>query len=190
LDGGISRDDFIDNVAADILNKMPKAFDISLIKRTFQMNVTPISVVLLQELERFNHLVQRIESSLQLLRKALAGEIGMDTTLDGIAQALFNGQLPDNWRKLAPRTRKQLGDWMDHFQKRSQQYKFWAVSGEPLVMWLSGLHIPESYLTALVQVFTKFCNLLGKIIIFPIFKCRLHVVKIIGLWINQRCIHK
>lgn len=26
------------------------------------------------------------------------------------------------------------------------------MSGEPLVMWLSGLHIPQSYLTALVQV--------------------------------------
>jgi dynein heavy chain, axonemal len=152
MDGGMSRDEFIDNVAADILAKMPKPFDLVLIKRAFQMKVTPISVVLLQELERFNRLVDRVESTLQLLRKALAGEIGMDTMLDGIATALFNGQLPDNWRKLAPSTRKQLGDWMDHFRHRSQQYKFWAVSGEPLVLWLSGLHVPESYLTALVQV--------------------------------------
>ena len=27
----------------------------------------------------------------------------------------------------------------------------WINEGEPAVMWLSGLHIPESYLTALVQ---------------------------------------
>jgi len=26
------------------------------------------------------------------------------------------------------------------------------ASGDPLVMWLSGLHIPEAYLTALVQM--------------------------------------
>ena len=26
-----------------------------------------------------------------------------------------------------------------------------VTEGEPFVMWLSGLHIPESYLTALVQ---------------------------------------
>lgn len=39
------------------------------------------------------------------------------------------------------------------FQKlRAVQYKYWTLSGEPLVMWLSGLHIPQSYLTALVQV--------------------------------------
>jgi dynein heavy chain len=27
----------------------------------------------------------------------------------------------------------------------------WIEQGEPVVMWLSGLHIPESYLTAMVQ---------------------------------------
>lgn len=37
-------------------------------------------------------------------------------------------------------------------KRRANQYKFWAASGEPQVIWLSGLHIPESYLTALVQV--------------------------------------
>ena len=31
------------------------------------------------------------------------------------------------------------------------QYDDWCKQGDPLVMWLSGLHIPESYLTALVQ---------------------------------------
>jgi dynein heavy chain len=33
-----------------------------------------------------------------------------------------------------------------------RQYRDWASSGaDPKVMWLSGLHVPESYLTALVQ---------------------------------------
>ena len=30
-------------------------------------------------------------------------------------------------------------------------YSFQVKDAEPYVMWLSGLHIPESYLTALVQ---------------------------------------
>lgn len=38
-------------------------------------------------------------------------------------------------------------------QQRAHQYKQWSVSGEPMVMWLSGLHNPKSFLTALVQVF-------------------------------------
>ena len=40
---------------------------------------------------------------------------------------------------------------MTHYTKRNEQYAGWIREGEPAVMWLSGLHIPESYLTALVQ---------------------------------------
>jgi hypothetical protein len=68
------------------------------------------------------------------------------------ASSLFNGFLPSAWRHLVPGTQKGLGSWMNHFQRRYRQYKEWADTGkEPKVMWLSGLHIPTSYLTALVQ---------------------------------------
>merc|ERR1719335_469055 len=44
-----------------------------------------------------------------------------------------------------------LANWMAHFQRRFSQYNQWVKSGEPKCMWLSGLHIPETYLAALVQ---------------------------------------
>ncbi|EDV92648.1 GH18884 [Drosophila grimshawi] len=150
--GGISRDDFIDLVAAGILKKLPPAFETWRIRKQIQMSLSPTGVVLLQELDRFNILVVRIKKSLELLRKAIAGEIGMDNVLDNIANSLFNGLLPAVWSKLAPATCKQLASWLEHLKKRAVQYKYWSISGEPLVMWLSGLHIPQSYLTALVQI--------------------------------------
>uniref|UniRef100_A0A1A9ZFQ6 Dynein_C domain-containing protein n=1 Tax=Glossina pallidipes TaxID=7398 RepID=A0A1A9ZFQ6_GLOPL len=67
--GGISRDDFIDNVAAGILEKLPVAFETWRIKKQLQMSLTPTGVVLLQELDRFNLLVIRIKKTLELLRK-------------------------------------------------------------------------------------------------------------------------
>ena len=76
----------------------------------------------------------------------------MSEALEDLGTALFNGTLPGVWRSLAPATEKPLGAWMAHFAARHAQYTGWIASGEPLVMWLSGLHIPESYLTALVQV--------------------------------------
>lgn len=150
--GGTTRDQFIDSVAEDVLKKLPRPFEIWRIKKSFAMNITPTLIVLLQELERFNRLATRMHATLSLLRKALAGEIGMDAVLDGIALSLFNNQIPDDWRKLAPDTCKSLASWMEHLNRRCNQYKYWASSGEPLVMWLSGLHVPESYLTALVQI--------------------------------------
>ncbi|XP_028177563.1 dynein heavy chain 10, axonemal, partial [Ostrinia furnacalis] len=150
--GAMSREDFIDMIAVDVLGKLPPLFEIWRVRKQFEMNITPTLVVLLQELERFNRLVGRMRSTLSLLRKALAGEIGMDAVLDNVSYSLFNGQLPQVWRSLAPATCKGLGGWMDHFTTRTKQYTDWATMEEPIVIWLSGLHIPESYLIAHIQI--------------------------------------
>ncbi|XP_076804944.1 dynein axonemal heavy chain 10-like [Clavelina lepadiformis] len=149
--GGISRDDFINNVAKDIQNKIPTIFELDKIQRNMGASISPTSVVLLQELERWNKLIERMAKSLVELQRALAGEVGMSNELDDLARALFNGQIPAIWKKLAPDTLKSLGNWMEHFKRRHDQYTTWVNEAEPAVMWLSGLHIPESYLTALVQ---------------------------------------
>ncbi|KAK1328247.1 hypothetical protein QTO34_011819 [Cnephaeus nilssonii] len=148
---GISREDYIGNVAKDIENKMPKVFDLDLVRRHLGANITPTSVVLLQELERFNKLLVRMSRSLAELQRALAGEVGMSSELDDVAKSLFIGNIPHIWRKLAPDTLKSLGNWMLYFLRRFNQYTYWVTECEPNVMWLSGLHVPESYLTALVQ---------------------------------------
>ncbi|KAI8825885.1 dynein heavy chain and region D6 of dynein motor-domain-containing protein [Fimicolochytrium jonesii] len=148
--GGISREDFIANIAKDIQAKLPVAFDITRIAKAIGVP-SPTQVVLLQELERWNTLVERMTSSLKDLARALKGEIGMSAKLDELANSLFNGLLPGMWRSLAPQTEKGLGGWMGHFERRHQQYSDWIKNGEPVVMWLSGLHVPEAYITALVQ---------------------------------------
>ncbi|XP_043285223.1 dynein axonemal heavy chain 10 [Venturia canescens] len=149
---GTSREDFIDNVASEILAKMPPEYDMIRVKRNFGLGVTPSAVVLFQELERFNRLIRRMRTTLSQLRKAIAGEIGMDATLDSVSSALHNGTLPQEWAALAPATKKNLGSWMEHFDRRIAQYTNWAGCNEPIVIWLSGLHIPETYIAALVQM--------------------------------------
>lgn len=90
-------------------------------------------------------------SSLKDLQRALAGEIGFSSQLEDLSTSLFNGQLPSMWAKLTPVTEKQLAAWMLWFQRCYTQYRSWAEHGEPAVMWLSGLHTPETYIAALVQ---------------------------------------
>ncbi|XP_010079877.1 PREDICTED: dynein heavy chain 10, axonemal-like, partial [Pterocles gutturalis] len=148
---GISRDEYIGNVAKDIGDKIPQVFDLDEIRKSLGRGISPTGVVLLQELERFNKLIVRMAKSLAELQRALAGEVGMSSELDDVAQALFNGQIPAIWRRLAPDTLKTLGNWIIFFRARYDQYTSWVNEGEPKVLWLSGLHIPESYLTALLQ---------------------------------------
>lgn len=148
---GTSREDFISGIAAGIQAKLPEPFDLERVRSSCGPAPTPTQVVLLQELERFNRLLVLMRSSLADLQRALAGEVGMSQALDDVARALFNGAIPPMWRRLAPATLKSLANWMKHFDDRFDQYQKWVAHGDPAVMWLSGLHIPESYLTALVQ---------------------------------------
>ena len=67
--GGISRDQFIDNTANDILKKIPPVNDLDKIRKKYGLDVTPTTVVLLQELERFNKLTSSMHRSLSTLRR-------------------------------------------------------------------------------------------------------------------------
>ena len=63
----------------------------------------------------------------------------MSNELDDVARALFNGQIPQIWRALAPDTLKNLANWMAHFRQRNDQYVSWVNDGEPNCTWLSGV---------------------------------------------------
>nr|CEL77298.1 TPA: dynein-1-alpha heavy chain, flagellar inner arm I1 complex, putative [Toxoplasma gondii VEG] len=112
---------------------------------------TPTEVVLMQEVERFNSLAERMRTTLNDLRRALRGEIGLSAELEDLANFLVTGFLPRDWARLAPPSLKPLGSWLAHFLRRYDQYKAWIDKGEPWCFWLSGLHIPDSLLTALIQ---------------------------------------
>ena len=65
-------------------------------------------------------------SDVHVCLQALAGEVGMSNELDDVSRSLYNGMIPTIWRKLAPATLKQLGNWMSHFQNRFAQYSTWV----------------------------------------------------------------
>jgi len=155
--GGMSREDVIANSADRIAGAVPEPTDILVVKKKLGIP-SPTEIVLLQELERWNALVIQMSASLADLKRALKGEIGMSESLDELATSLYNGYLPQMWRRLCPDTQKKLGSWMEHFKHRFEQYRGWVDTGEPKVIWLAGLHIPESYLTALVQAACRLKN--------------------------------
>ncbi|VDM31178.1 unnamed protein product [Hydatigera taeniaeformis] len=142
---------FIMEITERVLQSLPPTFDREAIRATFKEKMGPTAVVLLQELELFNRLILQMRSTLTNLKRALSGAVDLSSELEQMAVSLLSGQLPDLWRNHAPDTKKSLADWLTHFHRRTEQYKAWAASGEPIVIWLSGLHVPESFLFAVVQ---------------------------------------
>lgn len=93
-----------------------------------------------------------MDASLRELQRALAGDVGFSSPLEAIAAALAIGVLPAAWARLNPATEKPLAPWLAWLLRRHAQYEAWAATGEaPPVVWLAGLHVPETFLAALVQ---------------------------------------
>lgn len=66
--GGISREEFIGKIASDIQSKLPPLFDVELIRKNYT-EIHPTTVVLLQELDRFNVLTKKMSTSLVTLQR-------------------------------------------------------------------------------------------------------------------------
>lgn len=60
-------------MAQDIQNKLPELFDMDVIRKKFGTDISPTTVVLLQEIERFNKLVVRMQLSLAELQRVRMG---------------------------------------------------------------------------------------------------------------------
>jgi len=154
-DKGSSKEQFSLDLADNLLqNKIKEKFDVVHINNQFKSK-SPIEAVLIQELERFNLLIDKMVRTLTDLKKSINGEITMNSEIEEIMISLFNGAIPNQWKNIAPETQKSLGNWIDHFQKRHEQYEKWVAQGEPKVMWLSGLHVPGSYLKAIIQTTSR-----------------------------------
>lgn len=115
--GGINKEEYVGQVCQDLEAQLPELFDVYNIRKKFEVPV-PTQIVLLQELERFNVLLEVMRSSLFDLQRALKGIIGMNDSLDSISGSLFNGFVPDAWKIKAPQTLKKLTSWMEHFKRR------------------------------------------------------------------------
>ena len=151
----LSKEVFSLELAENFLhNKIKEKFDIQAVSSKFKTK-SPIDAVLIQELERFNLLIDKMVKTLIDLKKSINGEISMNSEIEEIMISLFNGSIPNQWRNYAPETQKNLTNWIENFQRRHEQYEKWANEGEPKIMWLPGLHIPGSYLKAIIQTTSR-----------------------------------
>ncbi|CAF0910630.1 unnamed protein product [Adineta ricciae] len=147
-----SREQFVRSLIDDILQQIPPKKDLHFLKQRFQQRLTPLTTVLFQEIQRYNYLTSIMWKSINELKQALNGQISFSIQLDEINKHLYHGQIPLSWRSYTPQTKKSLANWMELFRQRNLQYEKWIYDGELKIVNLSRLHVPESYLAAIVQI--------------------------------------
>jgi len=146
-----STDDIVLDIAKALLKDLPMNLNKEVgNKKLFETNemglIPSLSTVLLQEIQRFNTLLDVMRNSLDQLQKAIKGFVVMSQELDQMYTAFINNQLPDNWKKASYPSLKPLGSWYQDLLERVKFMENWLMNDNPVAYWLSGFFFPQGIL--------------------------------------------
>lgn len=154
--GGGETDKFITMICTDILSKLPKKFDLEVAKQKYPVEYTEsMNTVLVQEMERFNKLLNVVNSSLVTMQKAIQGLVAMSPPVEAFANSLILGKVPDVWMKVSYPSLKNLSNYVIDFIKRIDFLQKWFDSGKPATYWISGFFFTQAFLTGVKQNFAR-----------------------------------
>ncbi|KAM6949562.1 LOW QUALITY PROTEIN: dynein axonemal heavy chain 2 [Aplochiton taeniatus] len=148
---GLSREDKVLELASDVRQKIPALVDYEGTRALLQDDPSPLNVVLLQEIQRYNALLDTMRSSLIELEKGIKGLVVMSSSLEETFLCIFDARVPPVWEKAYP-SLKPLASWTRDLCQRVDQFARWAETAHPPVLfWLSGFTFPTGFLTAVLQ---------------------------------------
>lgn len=136
---GKSQDQILNELASDILEKLPKDYDIERAAKLHPIwHDDSMNTVLQQELLRFNKLTSQVRTSLKNLQKAIKGEVVMSFELERLAFSLFDNIVPEMWANVSYPSLKPLGSYINDLIKRLSFMGDWVEKGAPPTFWISG----------------------------------------------------
>ena len=87
---------------------------------------TPYVAFVVQELERMNHLLDAIRSSLSDCALGLRGQLTVSEQMDALLTAIDFGEVPRPWAALAYPSLQSLRPWIENLLLRVRQLELWS----------------------------------------------------------------
>ncbi|XP_048348807.1 dynein axonemal heavy chain 3 [Sphaerodactylus townsendi] len=154
--GGKSPQETVEELAQDILSKLPNDFDLESVMAKYPvLYQESMNTVLRQELIRFNRLTEVVRSSLISLGKAIKGQVLMSSELEDVFNSMLVGKVPPMWAAKSYPSLKPLGSYMSDLLTRLAFFQDWINHGPPNVFWISGFYFTQSFLTGVSQNYAR-----------------------------------
>jgi dynein heavy chain len=143
-------DELIIGLAEDMHHKCPAA----LVYKEPEVE-TLLHVVLRQEILRYNRLLNIVRDSSKMLVDAVNGLVVMSDSLSEMYTFFVNGRVPTLWANAAYPSMKPLVSWFADLVARFDFVKLWATKGEPPAFWIGGFFFPQSFMTGILQTYSR-----------------------------------
>ena len=114
-----------------------------------------MNTVLVQEVIRFNRLLEVMKDTLFNALRAIKGQIVMSEELEELVNSLFVNQVPKLWEEKGFLSLKPLSSWISDLNQRVDFLKRWIEEGTRKSFWISGLFFPQAFITGTLQNFAR-----------------------------------
>ena len=95
-----STEEEVMELSSKVLEQLPQKIDYEGTMKIFAEDNSPLKIVLLQEIERYNILLDEIYQSLIALQKGIQGLVVMSSDLEEIFKCIYEARVPSSWQKV------------------------------------------------------------------------------------------
>ncbi|KAJ8727857.1 hypothetical protein PYW08_016242 [Mythimna loreyi] len=144
------------DMTRDIMERLPKLYDVLAVSEKYPvLYYNSMNTVLKQELIRYNRLLAVVKRTLHGVHMAAQGLAIMSAELEECNNAFIKGIVPGVWMLKSYPSMKPLGSYVSDFLARLSFLQDWIDEGPPIVFWLSGFYFTQSFLTGVLQNYSR-----------------------------------
>ncbi|XP_028155786.1 dynein heavy chain 7, axonemal [Ostrinia furnacalis] len=118
-------------------------------------DMTPMSIVVIQEAARYDKLVNVVRSSSRAVIGAVQGVSVLTDVTEEVLTSMVRGRIPALWAGKSYPSLKPLAAYVNDLLARLAFLQHWHQHGPPVVFWLSGFYFPQAFLTAAQQSYAR-----------------------------------